>query len=148
MRKIIEAYKKEEQLPYLVLIFLIVQACMIMLSLVGIGYGGVGVILIALTNDFSITFGYLVSLVTNALILGLIVWATMIAIKHDRALRKSKKDERELLHDQMVAMKGYKISIIGIVIFLILTADPLIIFLLLAILTARFVQRIKLEGSK
>lgn len=147
MKKLIEVFNKEEQVPYLLLAFLIIQACMIMLSFFGIGYGGVGVFYVAFSNGLSGQTDFILSLIINGLILGLTIFAIITAIKHDRSLSRKKKDERELLHDQIVAVSGYRVSIVGIVLYLILFADPLIILLLLAILTARFFTRIKLAAD-
>lgn len=147
MKKLFEVYKKEQRLPYVILFFIFAQATMILLSLIGIGYGGIGVILLAAGGKGAMSLGYALSIITNILILIFSIWAIAAAIKHDRKLAKSQKDEREMLHDQIVAQKGYTISIVGIVAYLIVTGDPLIILLLLAILTARFTTRMKLEGD-
>lgn len=148
MKKIKDAFSNEAQVPYIILAFLLIQVCMIILSLFDIGYGGLGVFYLAFLDGFSIHANYIFPLIINGLIIGLTVYALIRAMKHDQALSKKKKDEREMLHDQIVAVSGYKISIIGIVLYMILTGDPLIILLLIAILTTRFFQRIKLSNDQ
>lgn len=106
-----------------------------------------GVFYAAFSDGFSIETDFILSLIINGIIVGLTLFAIVTAIKHDRSLSRNKKDERELLHDQMVAVSGYRVSIVGIVLYMILFADPLIILLLLSILTARFFTRIKLAAD-
>ena len=143
MKKLIEAYRREGHVPYLIVLFMLAQAILIIVSLFGWGTGGVGTFFILSKQMWPYPFELVLSIMINIVVLCVFGVAFVRAVKHSRALRNEKKDERELLHDLLVARMSYDIVVVVLVVYAI--NDPLMLVFLAAILVARLWRRVQLE---
>lgn len=140
MKSVFELFKKEERLPYVALLglfaielafisemfiepYLNMEEVMSWTDIVVVGTFGVGM----------------------TILLIVIIAMLLRAIRYDRALRSSKKDERELLHEYQVTMSGYHVAIFGMSLYVLLF-DPIVLpLLLIVVLIVRMRTRIRLE---
>lgn len=142
----IEIFKKEEWLPYVLVGFIVAQAILILLSLIlGFGTGGIGTFFILKMQQWPYSTELVLSIVINIIVIFGSVFLLVRALTHDRALRTQKKDEREILHDQMVSSRSYKIAVLVFTGYAVLLADPVILIVLIIILTLRLLDRARLE---
>jgi divalent metal cation (Fe/Co/Zn/Cd) transporter len=139
MKKIIEAFKKEERLPYVAVGIVILAAIGMLLEQFVPDISGDEIPSVEQIGIAAI-FG-----ISTTVLLVVAILAPFRAIKHDRALRAMKKDEREILHDSIVATIGYKVAVYGLVIYAFIITDVVMVALLVLILVMRLAKRIKLE---
>lgn len=146
MNAIISAFKREEWMPYVFVGFVLVQTLLMLLSLVThFGTGGVGTFFTLSRYAWPYPTELMVSILLNmtALLVGMVVF--VCARRHDRALGRQERDERELHHDQLVSSRSYKIAVYILTAYAVFLGDVLILLLLVLILALRIKQRITLE---
>jgi len=132
MKKLVEAFKKEEYTDYV-------------LALFGVGFW-VYLFFLALFEAYYKSLPTTLVVVTASI--SIAAWLLLFykAIKHDRLLEEKNKDERELQHDYEVAHTGYTflISLVGIY-WLSFDQNIWLLSIIIVTLGARLLHRFILE---
>lgn len=151
MKNIIEAFRKEARLPYVIGILQITFLCLYFLSDTLDVY--TESVMARLDGAFWWIAFFVLCVSTVALIIVPIVLIVK-AYRFDRALSKKKRDEREISNEYIIANAGYKVAIFGLLVIVFLGADTnmfidpyevVLLVLLLMILGVRMYKRIQFE---
>lgn len=96
-------------------------------------------------NEKTIIMLGLIGIGSLALLL-LVIFIIKRSIQYDIKAMKNKKDEREMMHDWLVAKRGYDVAMIGICAYIFLVdSNPILLGLIMIIVIARIIKRAKLE---
>jgi len=134
MKKLIEAFKKEEYMEYVFALFGIVVFL----------YALIGETLIDKIISNSSTA---LAVSITSISLGLGCFFMYRAVKHDQVLGNMKKDERELQHDYEVAHTGYQVlmALVGTYWFLFDMSNLWLLGIIVVTLCTRLIYRVSLE---
>ncbi len=144
MKKIIELYKKEERLPYVIV--LVVALGAVAMSLLDPIIAKMESTSKEITSFTDLAPDIGIGL-ASALLLVFCIIAIMRAVKHDRVYRTIKKDEREVLHDYLVTNAGYRVAIFGLCGYIFFVGDVFLLVILIAVLVIRLQKRAQVESE-
>lgn len=140
MKKVFELFKKEERLPYVALLGLFAIELAFISEMFIEPYLDMEEVMSWTDIAVMGTFGVGITILLIAIIIML-----MRAVRYDKVLRRSKKDEREILHEYQVTMSGYHVAIFGMSLYILLF-DPIVLpLLVIIVLVVRMRTRMRLD---
>jgi hypothetical protein len=84
--------------------------------------------------------------IASLIMLLVVIFGIKKSIQYDIKAMKIKKDEREMMHDWLVAKRGYDVAMIGLCVYIFLVdSNPLLLGLIITIVIARIMKRAKIE---
>jgi len=142
MKHIITAIRQQERTP----IFVLVTISLITLVTYGLEYFGMYSEETEMDSYMSLGSMVGVGIFLTAILLFVVI-GFMRSIKYDRLQNKISKDEREVLHDQVVATIGYKTAVYALALYVFFVGDLIMLGLLSLVMLTSLYKRYQIVKS-